>query len=148
MSLANFPSFPGSRFDRKRLGRGDSSGQGSTSGRGHKGQKARAGGYHKVGFEGGQMPLSRRVPKRGFTNIFKKEFAVVNLRDLAELPDNTVVDVAFLKENGFVRRNALALKILGDGEFAKKLVIRADQFSESAKKKIIASGGTAEVVNG
>ncbi|MBI1908698.1 MAG: 50S ribosomal protein L15 [Deltaproteobacteria bacterium] len=148
IGLGNFPSFPGTRFKRKRLGRGDASGQGSTSGKGHKGQKARAGGYHKVGFEGGQMPLSRRVPKRGFTNIFRKEFAIVNLGDFDKIPANTVVDAQFLKKEGKIRKNSAKLKVLGGGELKKKLTIRADSFSASARKKIATAGGKAETIQG
>jgi len=130
----------------KRVGRGDCSGHGGTSGRGHKGQKARAGGYHKVGFEGGQMPLQRRLPKRGFTNIFRREFAVVNLDQLAGIPAGTEVDLKMLVERGVVSKPKSGLKVLGRGDIASALTVKATSFSESAKKKIEAAGGKIEVL--
>src|SRR3989338_1944567 len=136
MELNSIKPADGAKHAKRRVGRGIGSGLGKTAGRGHKGQKSRAGGYHKVGFEGGQMPLSRRVPKRGFTNIFMKEFAIVNLGDLKEVPANTVVDAEFLKSQGKIRWNSEKLKVLGGGEIKKKLTVRADSFSGSAKKKI------------
>ncbi len=134
----------GATQNKKRLGRGESSGLGKTSGKGHKGQKARAGGYHKVGFEGGQMPLARRLPKRGFTNIFRKEFAVVNLADLNKL-DAAVVEVNFevLKAQGLVRKEHAGLKVLGNGELKRAFTITAKKFSQSAKDKIAKAGGKA-----
>jgi len=129
----------------KRVGRGDASGHGGTSCRGHKGQKSRAGGYHKVGFEGGQMPLQRRLPKRGFTNIFRREFEVVNVDQLAKLPAGTEVTAKLLLEQGIIGRGSRSLKVLGRGEITNALTIKAAAFSESAKKKIEAAGGKAEV---
>ena len=130
----------------KRLGRGDGSGHGGTSCRGHKGQKSRAGGYHKVGFEGGQMPLQRRLPKRGFTNIFKKEYAVVNLDQLAKFPAGSDVDGDLLIKSGVIRSKRSGLVVLGRGDIPHALTIKATKFSESAKKKIEAVGGKTEVV--
>ncbi len=132
----------------KRLGRGDGSGQGGTAGRGHKGQKARSGGYHKVGFEGGQMPLQRRLPKRGFTNIFRKKYAVINVDKLSELPKGTEVDLDTLCEQGLVRKAPDGLKVLGRGEIKTALTIKVSAITESAKKKIEAAGGKVEVVSG
>lgn len=137
----------GATKNKKRLGRGESSGWGKTAGRGHKGQKARAGGYHKVGFEGGQMPLARRLPKRGFRNIFRKEFAVINLADLARLDASvTEVDIDVLAKQGLVKQKHLGLKILGNGELDRALTIKAKKFSESAKAKIEKAGGQAIAV--
>lgn len=132
----------------KRVGRGDSSGHGGTSCRGHKGQKARAGGFHKDGFEGGQMPLQRRLPKRGFTNIFRRELAVVNLEKLTDLPAGSEVTAALLIDKGLIKRASHGIKILGRGEIKNALTVKAQAFSESAKKKIEAAGGKAEVVGG
>lgn len=130
----------------KRVGRGDASGHGGTSCRGHKGQKARAGGYHKVGFEGGQMPLQRRLPKRGFTNIFRRELSIVNLDDLSVFDAGSVVTVEALCERGILRKVKHGLKVLGRGEINGALTVKAHAFSESAKKKIEAAGGMAEVL--
>ena len=132
----------------KRVGRGEGSGWGGTSGRGHKGQRARAGGYHKVGFEGGQMPLRRRLPKRGFTNIFRTEYTVVNLDQLGELPAGTEVTAEMLRERGVIRKVRDGLKVLGRGEIAAALTIKAAAISGSARKKIEAAGGKVEVVGG
>lgn len=132
----------------KRVGRGDGSGHGGTSCKGHKGQKARAGGYHKVGFEGGQMPLQRRLPKRGFTNIFRRVSAVVNLDQLADVPAGTEVTLEMLRERGVVRKPYSGLKVLGRGELSNALTIKATAFSASAKQKIEAAGGRAEVIRG
>jgi large subunit ribosomal protein L15 len=130
----------------KRVGRGDCSGHGGTSGRGHKGQKSRAGGFHKVGFEGGQMPLQRRLPKRGFTNIFRREYAVVNLDQFADIPAGTEVTLDVLRERGLVRKPMAGLKVLGRGEITIALTVKAAAFSDSAKQKIEAAGGKAEVI--
>lgn len=130
----------------KRLGRGDASGHGGTSTRGHKGQKSRSGGYHKTAFEGGQMPLARRLPKRGFTNIFRKSVGIVNLEKLAELEKGTEVTLDLAKEKGWVSNKADILKILGDGELKHSLTILAHKVSESAKKKIEKSGSTLKLV--
>ncbi len=145
MDLGSLIAPRGARKKRKRLGRGTGSGHGKTSGKGHKGQKARAGGYHKRGFEGGQMTLTRRTPKVGFTNPFSKEFAVVNLGDLSELPQGTVVDEKFLVENGFVKNVRDGIKILGTGDLKTSLVFKLTLYSASAKKKIEAAGGQIEV---
>jgi large subunit ribosomal protein L15 len=130
---------------KKRLGRGDASGHGGTSTKGHKGQKARAGGYHKVAFEGGQMPLYRRLPKRGFHNPFRKKYAVVNLSDLEGIPAGTKVDSAYLKAQRKIRALHDGLKILGDGELKVALTIIAETFSKSAQEKIEKAGGKAEI---
>jgi len=131
----------------KRLGRGDCSGHGGTSGRGHKGQKSRAGGYHKVGFEGGQMPLQRRLPKRGFTNIFKREYATVNLDQLGLFPANSEVTIDKLIEQGVVKSKLSGLVVLGRGDVPHALTIKANRVSDSAKQKIEAKGGKIEVLS-
>lgn len=133
---------------RKRVGRGTSSGLGKTSGRGHKGQNARSGGGVRPGFEGGQMPLIRRVPKRGFTNIFAKKYAILNVEDLNRFDDNTVITPELLIETGLVKGKTKidGVKILGDGELEKKLTVKAHKFSKSAIEKIEATGGKAEVI--
>jgi large subunit ribosomal protein L15 len=139
---------PGRKDKRKRRGRGESSGLGRTSGHGNKGSQARSGrgkGYGG-GFEGGQMPLQRRLPKRGFHNIFRERVDVLNVRALNVFEDGATVDVAVLKERGKVRTRARKVKILGMGELTKKLTVRVHIFSESARKKIEAKGGTAEVL--
>lgn len=128
----------------KRVGRGDSSGHGGTSCRGHKGQKARAGGYHKVGFEGGQMPLQRRLPKRGFTNIFARRFTIVNLDKLSGLPAGTEVNAKLLLEKGIIRKCEDGIKILGRGEISAPLTFKVEAVSESARKKIETAGGKIE----
>lgn len=131
---------------KKRLGRGESSGLGKTSGRGHKGQKARAGGYHKVGFEGGQMPLQRRIPKRGFFPFTREEFVVVNVGDLGRFQALTEVDRNLLKESGLLSKGAGKLKILGDGELKISITVKASRFSATAKEKIEKAGGQAITV--
>ena len=146
MNLGSLPAIPGARKKRKRLGRGEGSGHGGTSTRGHKGQKARSGGKVARGFEGGQMPIRRRLPKRGFVNFSRREFSVVNIGDLRELPPNTVVDEAFLRDQRFIRKRRAGIKILGEGEIQVPLTVRAHQFSESARKKIEGAGGKVEVV--
>ena len=133
----------GAKKNKKRLGRGESSGLGKTAGKGHKGQKARSGGYHKVGFEGGQMPLVRRIPKRGFTNIFKKKFVTVNLADLNRLEGVSEVDIEVLKAKKFVRKTLDGLKILGNGDLKVAMTIKANAFSKAAKEKIEKAGGKA-----
>ncbi len=130
----------------KRRGRGGSSGQGCTSGRGHKGQNSRSGGKVRRGFEGGQMPLIRRVPKKGFFNKFKEQVAVVNLSDIAARGLEGEITPEVLKESGLVRKSESKIKILGDGELSKAITIKAHAFSRSAKEKIEGAGGTAEVV--
>ncbi len=141
MKLHDLSPAKGSRRSPKRLGRGPGSGTGKTAGKGHKGQKSRSGYSRRLGFEGGQMPLIRRVPKRGFTNIFRKEVEVVNLRDLSELEGEVTPEL--LAKKGLVRRGR-PVKILGDGEIAAALVIKAHHFSGSARTKIEAAGGTCE----
>ena len=130
----------------KRLGRGSGSGLGKTSGKGHKGAKARSGGGKRPGFEGGQMPLYRRVPKKGFTNIFRTEYATVNVERLEIFADGDVVTVESLMNAGIINKTLDGLKILGGGELTKKLTVKADKFTESAKQKIEALGGKAEVI--
>lgn len=132
----------GARKAKKRLGRGDASGHGGTSTKGHKGQKARSGGYHKRGFEGGQMPLTRRLPKRGFTNIFRREFTVINLDQLAQWPADVAVTAEALQTRGFVKKSAHDIKLLGRGDCAQKLTIQLAAVSETARKKIEAAGGS------
>lgn len=146
MDLGSLKAPAGARKRRKRLGRGEGSGHGGTSTKGHKGQKARAGGYHKRGFEGGQMPLARRSPKFGFSNFFRKEFVVVNVGDLEGLPKDSVIDTEFLKKQGFVKKTLDGVKILGAGEIKTPLTIKIAKLSESAKKKILAAGGRVEEV--
>ncbi len=141
MNLGNLVAPQGARKKRKRIGRGEGSGHGGTSTKGHKGQKARAGGYHKQGFEGGQMPLVRRVPKAGFRNIFRVAYVIVNVGDLNQLQAGTVIDEAFLRDNGFVRSNNEGVKVLGEGDLSVALTFKMAKFSESARKKILEAGG-------
>ena len=129
---------------RKRVGRGPGSGHGKTASRGHKGLKSRSGGKPASGFEGGQMPLQRRLPKRGFTNIFKIVYQIVNIKDLQGFEAHTVVTRELLQRMGRIKSSAKPIKILGDGELTVPLTIQVDKFSEVAKQKIIAAGGTAE----
>jgi len=144
LSLSNLYPQKGSTKQRKRLGRGPGSGHGKTSGRGHKGFKARSGSGIKLGFEGGQMPLQRRLPKRGFNNIFRKEFAVVNVKDLEKLEAGSKVDRQALVAAGLIRAKDNFIKILGEGELTKKFTVAVDKVSESARKKIENAGGTIE----
>jgi large subunit ribosomal protein L15 len=146
MDLSNLKPAIGSTKNRKRLGRGQGSGTGKTSGKGHKGQNARSGGGVKPGFEGGQMPLQRRLPKRGFTPLTRKEYALVNLRDLAQFEPGSVVDIEALSRTGLVSQIKDGVKILGDGELSLALTIKAHKFSKSAVAKIEAAGGKVEVV--
>ena len=146
MNLGNLQAPEGARKKRKRLGRGEGSGHGGTSTRGHKGQKARAGGFHKRGFEGGQMPLIRRLPKRGFFNFARKEFEVVNVKELNLFAAQTVVDLSLLAERGLVRGKREWVKILGEGDLKVPLTVRAHRFSQSAPKKITEAGGKFEVI--
>jgi len=147
MRLHELTSTPGSTKQRKRIGRGPASGQGKTAGKGHKGQKARAGRGPRIGFEGGQMPLQRRIPKRGFNNIFREEYAIVNLSALEELFDaGAVVDYEALASAGLLKKPLSGLKVLGGGAITKKMTVKAAKFSASAKEAIEAAGGTAEVV--
>ncbi|MEW6243229.1 MAG: 50S ribosomal protein L15 [Bacillota bacterium] len=147
MKLYELSPAPGSRKARKRVGRGPGSGRGKTSGRGHKGQNARAGGGVKPGFEGGQMPLQRRLPKRGFSNYpFRKVYAVVNLNDLDMFDEGTEVTPELLSEHKLVRDMKDGVKILGNGALTKSLTVKAHAFSKSAAEKIEAAGGKAEVI--
>ena len=131
----------------KRIGRGTGSGTGKTSARGQKGQKSRSGGGVRPGFEGGQMPLARRLPKRGFTNIYAKEYATVNVSALEAFEDGTEITAEFLKEQGVIKKVLDGLKVLGDGELTKKLSVKAVKFTKSAEEKIKNAGGTAEVID-
>ncbi len=146
MKLNQLTATPGSTQERKRIGRGYGSGTGKTAGKGHKGQKARAGHGMRPGFEGGQMPLQRRIPKRGFNNIFADEIVSVNVGTLNRFEDGAVVDTAALREAGVVKKNCDGIKILSNGELKKKLTVKATAFSEAAKAKIEAAGGKAEVI--
>jgi large subunit ribosomal protein L15 len=130
---------------RKRVGHGPGSGRGKTSTRGHKGQQSRSGYRRKLGFEGGQMPLTRRIPKRGFVNIFKKNYEIVNIHILGKLEPNTVVTPVLLKEKGIIKGNN-KLKILGEGEIAVPLTVKAHKFSKKAQEKITAAKGTVEKI--
>ncbi len=146
MDLSNLKPALGSTKNRKRLGRGAGSGLGKTAGKGHKGQKARSGGSIKAGFEGGQMPLQRRLPKRGFTALDKKVYTLVNLRDLEQFEAGSVIDVEALSLAGLVNKVVDGVKILGDGELTKALTVKAHKFSKSAQEKIEAAGGKVEVL--
>lgn len=145
MKLHELGPAAGSTTAPKRLGRGVGSGLGKTSGKGHKGAKARSGGGKRPGFEGGQMPLYRRVPKKGFTNIFRTEYATVNVWQLEVFDNGTVVTAAMLKEAKIIRKTLDGVKVLGNGELTKKLTVEAAKFTASAKEKIEALGGKAEV---
>lgn len=147
MKLHELSPVPGSTSERKRVGRGAGSGNGKTAGKGHKGQKARSGGSIRPGFEGGQMPLQRRLPKRGFVNIFRTTYSVINLSDLNEkFEDGAVVDTEALKAAGLVTKLNDGVKVLGNGELTKSLTVKAAAFSASAKEKIEKAGGKTEVM--
>lgn len=146
MKLHELAPAAGSRKARRRVGRGSGSGLGKTAGRGQKGQNARSGGGVRPGFEGGQMPITRRIPKRGFTNIFAKQYTTVNVEELCVFDDGTEINAEFLKEIGFISKINDGLKILGDGELDKKLTVKAVKFTKSAQEKIVAAGGTAEEI--
>ena len=145
MNLCDLRPAVGARKVAKRIGRGIGSGQGKTAGKGHKGQKARAGGV-RPGFEGGQMPLQRRVPKRGFNNIFRKEKTVVNLAWLNKFDDGTIVDAEALIKSGILKKARNGIKVLADGKLSRKLTVKADAFSKKALLEIEKIGGKAEVV--
>ena len=136
----------GARHSRKRLGRGTGSGTGKTAGKGNKGQNARSGGGVRPGFEGGQMPLFQRLPKRGFNNFNRKEYAVVNLKDLNKFEDGTVVTPELLLENNVIKKVSSGVKVLSQGELEKKLTVKAHKFSKSAQEAIEKAGGTVEVI--
>lgn len=146
MKLNQLTATPGSTKAPKRIGRGYGSNAGKTAGKGHKGQKARAGHGQRPGFEGGQMPLQRRIPKRGFNNIFAKEIVAINVGTLNHFEDGAAVDTAALLEAGIIRKSCDGIKILSNGELTKKLTVKANAFSEAAKAKIEAAGGKAEVI--
>lgn len=146
MNLSNLKPTPGSTHAKKRLGRGPGSGTGKTSGKGHNGQNARSGGGTRPGFEGGQTPLFKRLPKRGFTNYHRTEYASINVSALNAYPEGTVVTLDLLMKDKLVRKALDGLKVLGNGELAVKLTVQANKFSKSAQAKIEAAGGTAEVI--
>ena len=146
MYINDLSPVPGSTHVDKRKGRGHATGNGKTAGRGHKGQKARSGGGTRIGFEGGQMPLARRIPKRGFNNIFAKPLEAVNVSALDKFEDGATVDAQALLVAGVLSKCDNGVKILGNGEITKKLTVKAAAFSETAKQKIEAAGGKAEVV--
>ncbi len=145
MRLSDLSPKQGSTKRKKRVGRGVGSGHGKTSCRGHKGQKARTGGGTRVGFEGGQMPLQRRLPKRGFNNIFRKEYAITNLKELNNLSE-TIITPEILLEKGLIKDIKDGVKILGEGEIKNAITVKANAFSESAKEKIIKAGGSVEII--
>ena len=147
MKLHDLKAAKGARTGERRLGRGIGSGLGKTSGKGNKGQWARSGGGVRIGFEGGQMPLARRLPKRGFDNIWKKQYTVINLGDLEQLEDGTVVTLEYLLAEGLVSKaQPNGLKVLGNGTLTKKLTVKANKFSKSAEAKIKELGGEVEVL--
>ncbi len=146
MKLQELTANPGSVKDRKRIGRGHGSGWGKTAGKGHKGQKARAGHGMRPGFEGGQMPLQRRIPKRGFNNIFAAKTVAINVGSLDKFENGAVVDAQALIDAGIIKDAADGIKILSNGNLTKNLTVKANAFSEAAKNKIEAAGGKAEVI--
>lgn len=146
MNLSELKSPAGSNKNKKRVGRGIGSGHGKTSTRGHKGQKARSGGGVRPGFEGGQMPLQRRIPKRGFTNIFRKEYVIINVKDLNRFEDGTEVTPELLLQAGLIKSLKDAVKVLGDGDLEKKLVLKVHKVSQQAQDKVAARGGKVEVI--
>lgn len=148
MELHNLKPAPGAKKTRKRVGRGPGSGNGKTAGRGHKGQKSRSGYSRRYGFEGGQMPLVRRIPKRGFKNIFRIEVQAVNVRDLERVfEDGEEANLETMLERGLIRRGSQPVKVLATGDLSKKLTVQAHGFSGAAKSKIEAAGGRCEVVS-
>ena len=146
MKLHELKPAEGTNKNKKRIGRGTASGQGKSAGKGQKGQNSRSGGGVRLGFEGGQMPLYRRLPKVGFTNIFRKEFAVVNVSDLERFENGALVTIEALKEIGLVKDAKNGVKILGTGELTKSLTVQVNKFSKSAAEKIAAAGGKVEVI--
>ena len=146
MNLSNLKPSKGSQKARKRVGRGPGSGHGKTSCRGHKGQNSRSGGGAPLGFEGGQMPLTRRLPKRGFTNIFKKRYALINITDLAIFGKDSIVDEVALVEKGLVGKVYDGIKLLGNGEIDKPITLKVHKWSKAAMDKIVAAGGKIEEV--
>ncbi|MBP3797151.1 MAG: 50S ribosomal protein L15 [Ruminococcus sp.] len=146
MKLHELSPNPGAVRDVKRVGRGHGSGNGKTAGKGHKGQKARSGGSIRPGFEGGQTALARRIPKRGFNNIFATKYAIINVSDLEKFKDGTVVDTELLKAAGIIKKELDGVKVLGNGDLTKNLTVKAAKFSAAAKEKIEKAGGKAEVM--
>ncbi len=146
MKLHELKPAEGTNKKQKRIGRGTASGQGKSAGKGQKGQNSRSGGGVRLGFEGGQMPLYRRLPKVGFTNIFRKEFAIVNVSDLERFENGALVTIEALKETGLVKDAKNGVKILGTGELTKSLTVQVNKFSKSAAEKIAAAGGKVEVI--
>ena len=146
MKLNEMKANEGARFTSKRLGRGQGSGQGKTDGKGHKGQNARSGGGVAIGFEGGQTPFFKRTPMRGFTNMNRKEYAIINVEDLNCFDDDTTVNFELLKDCGMIKKELDGLKVLGSGTLEKKLTVQAAKFSKSAQKAIEDAGGKAEVI--
>jgi large subunit ribosomal protein L15 len=146
MELGKLKPKKGARHAKKRVGRGPGSGHGKTAGRGEKGQKSRSGFHRMLGFEGGQMPLHRRLPKRGFTNIFKKVVAVVNVSDLERFDNGATIDESALRQAGLVKGQKDGIKILGNGKLTKKLTVHAAKFSQSARRQIEAAGGSCQEI--
>lgn len=146
MDLSQLKPVDGSTKNRKRIGRGPASGQGKTAGKGHKGQNARSGGGVKPGFEGGQMPLQRRLPKRGFTSLNKKDFNLINLKDLEAFESGSTINLELYGQAGLINKMKDGVKILADGELSKPLTVHAHKFSKAAAEKIEAAGGKAEVI--
>ena len=146
MNLKSLSPIKGSVSKRKRVGRGHGSGLGKTSGRGHKGAGQRSGNKKRPWFEGGQMPLARRLPRRGFTNIFREKYQVVNIGDLVDIKDNEEIDPVFLQNNGYIRSSLKPVKILGNGEINKKIIISASSFSQTARNKIEKAGGEITIL--
>ena len=146
MQIHELTPAPDSNKAVKRVGRGHGSGNGKTAGKGHKGQNARSGGGVRIGFEGGQMPLARRIPNRGFNNIFAAKYSIVNVADLNKFKDGTVVDAELLKASGLIKKENDGVKVLGNGELTAKLTVKAAKFSQSAIEKIEKAGGKAEVM--
>ena len=146
MRIHDLAPLKGSKREKKRVGRGPGSGHGKTSCRGQKGQKARSGGSAPPGFEGGQMPIQRRLPKRGFTNIFKKTFAVVNVKDLGGFEANAMLDLEALKKAGLVRKGEATVKVLGKGDISHPLTLKVNHVSKSAREKIESAGGTVQLL--
>jgi len=146
IDLSNLTPAPGSKKKTKRVGRGNASGQGGTSGRGHKGQKARSGASVPGWFEGGQMPIYRRLPKRGFKNPFRREYAVINIKDLADFEAGSVVDLAALKLKRKIRSSDMSVKLLAQGDITVSLTVRLDKASQSALDKIVKAGGSFEAI--
>ena len=145
MKLSDLRPAEGAKTQRKRVGRGKGSGLGKTAGKGHKGLRARSGGGTKPGYEGGQMPMQRRLPKRGFTNIFRKEWTVVNVKDLNRFEPGSVVDAEALRSRGMMKGTTAGVKLLGSGEITRKLTVKVDRASKAAVEKVKAAGGNVEV---